>query len=432
MKHEINIDAYGPLSAEMAEAVSKCVHCGFCLPACPTYKVLQQEMDSPRGRIILMKSVLENQIELEEALPYIDHCLGCLGCQTVCPSGVVYNNLITPFRALAESMRTRPVDEQFSRWIAKQCLPYPNRFYYAAGLGKISKPLAPAVPKRLQGMINLVPQDIPSLQTLPEVVPAMGKMKGRVALQVGCVQQVLAQEINHATINVLTRNGFEVIIPKDQGCCGALALHTGDHQTARHLASNNIEIFPENIDAIITNAAGCGSCMHEYSLLFKGTVEQAKADHFAKMVKDISVFLNEIDLTPIPDAGQEFTVAYHDACHLSHAQGVTQEPRSLLAKVPNLELLPIQEGDICCGSAGSYNLEHPEIAGQLGQRKAEYIIDTGADVIVAGNIGCLVQIKNHIRNINGKTADKSRDLPVLHTIELIDLAYQERLPAIIS
>jgi glycolate oxidase iron-sulfur subunit len=235
MKHSIDIEEHGNLAVEMAEAVSKCVHCGFCLPACPTYKVLQEEMDSPRGRIILMKSVLEKEIDLEEALPYIDHCLGCLGCQTVCPSGVEYNNLITPFRALAESKRKRPVDEQFSRWLTQECLPYPNRFYYAAGLGKITKPISPAIPKRFQGMLNLIPEEIPALQSLPELIPAIGPKKGRVALQVGCVQQVLAQEINLATIDVLTLNGYEVVIPQKQCCCGALALHNGDHTRAREL-----------------------------------------------------------------------------------------------------------------------------------------------------------------------------------------------------
>ena len=432
MKHTINIEEYGLLAAEMAEAVSKCVHCGFCLPACPTYKVLQQEMDSPRGRIVLMKSVLENQVELEEALPYIDHCLGCLGCQTVCPSGVQYNNLIMPFRVLAESKRKRPVEEQLSRWITKECLPYPNRFYYAAGLGRLTKPLSPAVPKRFQGMLNMIPNEIPSMQTLPEIIPAVGKKKGRVALQVGCVQQVLAQEINLATIDVLTLNGYEVVIPKEQGCCGALALHTGDHGRAMELAANNLGVFPADVDAIISNAAGCGSCMHEYALLFRGTKHEEAAVNFSAKVLDISVFLNGIILEEIPDPGREITVAYHDACHLSHAQGVTQEPRALLSQIPNLNLVPIYEGDICCGSAGSYNLEHPEIADQLGNFKATNIIQTNADLVATGNIGCLVQIRNHLSKLNGNGAEKGSDIPVLHTIELVDLAYQNMISSIFS
>jgi glycolate oxidase iron-sulfur subunit len=427
MKHTINVDDYGPLAAEMAEAVSKCVHCGFCLPACPTYKILQQEMDSPRGRIIIMKSVLENQVELEEAMPYIDHCLGCLGCVTVCPSGVQYGNLISPFRALAESTRKRPVDERLSRWFTKKSLPYPNRFYYAAKLAKISKPLSSAAPKRLQAMLNLVPGSIPTLQSLPELIPSEGSRQGRVALQVGCVQQVLAQEINLATINVLTRNGYEVVIPKNQGCCGALALHTGDHKTAHELAVNNLKTFPLDVDIIISNAAGCGSAMHEYPLLFKDTEFEGKANSFSEKVQDISVFLNEIDLAPIPTPQKEIFAAYHDACHLAHAQGVTEEPRSLLTQIPNLTLVPVNEGDICCGSAGSYNLEQPEIAQQLGERKATNIINTKADLVTTGNIGCIVQLRNHLTKLDGHMDGMGIDIPVMHTIELIDLAYQQLL-----
>ncbi|MCJ7536580.1 MAG: heterodisulfide reductase-related iron-sulfur binding cluster [Anaerolineales bacterium] len=427
MKHTIKLEDYGPLASEMSEAVSKCVHCGFCLPACPTYKVLQQEMDSPRGRIIIMKSVLENQIPLEEAMPYIDHCLGCLGCETVCPSGVQYGNLLSPFRALAESKRKRPIDEQLSRWVTKETLPYPNRFYYAAKLGKISKPLSSAVPKRFQAMLNLIPESIPALQSMPEVFPAQGVKRGKVALQVGCVQQVLAQEINLATINVLTRNGYEVVIPKNQGCCGALALHTGDHQTARDLAANNLRSFPNDSNAIISNAAGCGSSMHEYPLLFKNTELEEAAVSFSRRVRDISVFLSEIDLAPIPAAREDILIAYHDACHLAHAQGITQEPRSLLTQIPNLSLVPINEGDLCCGSAGSYNLEQPDIAEQLGERKATNILNTKADAVATGNIGCLVQLRNHLSKFNGHIEGKQSVMPVMHTIEIIDLAYQEKL-----
>jgi glycolate oxidase iron-sulfur subunit len=355
-----------------------------------------------------------------------------LGCQTVCPSGVEYNNLISPFRALAESKRKRPVDEQLSRWITKECLPYPSRFYYAAGLGKITKPLSPAVPKRFQGMLNMIPSEIPSLQELPQSIPPIGKKKGRVALQVGCVQQVLSQEINLATIDVLTLNGYEVVIPQGQGCCGALAMHTGDHQRARELAANNLDIFPHDVDAVISNAAGCGSSMHEYAKLFKDTDYEPAAQEFSRMVRDISVFLSDIDLEQIPDPGRELKVAYHDACHLSHAQGVTQEPRSLLSRIPNLTLIPINEGDICCGSAGSYSLEHPEIAEQLGKMKAKNIMRTNADLVITGNIGCLVQIRNHITKLNDNGSFTKPDIPVLHTIELLDLAYQNMISSIFS
>ncbi|UCF29161.1 MAG: 4Fe-4S dicluster domain-containing protein, partial [Chloroflexota bacterium] len=300
MKHNIPVQDYGQLASEMADAVSQCVHCGFCLPACPTYNLLHQEMDSPRGRIILMKSVLEREIDLEEAVPYIDHCLGCLACQTVCPSGVQYGNLLTPFRAYSETVRRRPAEERFSRWVTKETLPKPARFRLATQVAKISKPFASIAPTRFQAMLDLVPEDIPGAERLPSTFPAQGTRRAKVALQVGCVQQVLAQKINLATLRVLSKNGIEVVIPSAQGCCGALALHTGDMDTAFNLASNNLDNFPKDVDAIISNAAGCGSAMHEYPQLFKGSKYEELASLFAEKVIDITVFLTEIDLEPIP------------------------------------------------------------------------------------------------------------------------------------
>jgi glycolate oxidase iron-sulfur subunit len=432
MKHAINLDDYGPLAAEMADAVSKCVHCGFCLPACPTYKVLQEEMDSPRGRIILMKSALEKEISIDEALPYIDHCLGCLGCVSVCPSGVEYGNLISPFRVIAENYRQRTIDDNFSRWVTKKTLPYPGRFYFVTKLGNLSRFLSPVLPTQFQPMLDMVPESIPPRETLPEFVPAQGKKRGKVALQAGCVQQVLAQEINWATIRVLTRNGFDVVIPKNQGCCGALALHTGDHQTAFDLAKHNMDQFPTDVDAIISNAAGCGSAMHEYPLLFKETEFEDTAKLFSRKVMDISVFLAGIELLPIPNSHKALRVAYHDACHLSHAQGITREPRWLLNQIPYLTLVPINDGDLCCGSAGSYNLEQPEIASKLGSRKAKNILNTHADAVATGNIGCLVQLQNHLAKMNRQISSEQIDTPVMHTIELIDLAYQEKLSPIFN
>ncbi len=427
MKHKIPIEEYGPLASEMAEAVSKCVHCGFCLPACPTYNVLHEEMDSPRGRIILMKSVLEGEIELEEAVQYIDHCLGCLGCQTVCPSGVPYGHLLSPFRAYAESNRQRTADERLSRWMTKETLPFPGRFRLATQLGKFTKPLTNALPAQFQAMVNLIPESLPPSQALPSIYPAKGTKRGRVALQIGCVQQVLAQEINWATLRVLTHNGIEVVIPQNQGCCGALALHTGDKPTAYNLAANNLNSFPADVDAIITNAAGCGSSMHEYPLLFKGTEFEKLANTFSDKVVDISVFMVGFDLEPIPPLANPLRIAYHDACHLAHAQGITQEPRNLLKKIPNISLIPIKEGDLCCGSAGSYNLEQPAIAQQLGRRKAANVLNTEADVVVTGNIGCLIQLRTHLAQLAGENGDMQSIPPVMHTIELIDLAYQQTL-----
>jgi glycolate oxidase iron-sulfur subunit len=427
MKHTIPENKSKPLLNEMANAVAKCVHCGFCLPACPTYKVLEEEMDSPRGRIILMKSVLEEGIDLEEAMPYIDHCLGCLSCESACPSGVPYGKLLSPFRSLAEQKRHRPARARLTRWITKETFPFPGRFRFATRLAKFAKPTSRFVSGQLRAMLDLVPDSIPRNQILPPVYPARGTRRAKVALQTGCVQQVLAQEINWATLRVLSRNGIEVVVPQNQGCCGALALHSGDRNSAKSLALHNLNNFPDDVDAIITNAAGCGSCMHEYPLLFRGSEFEELAIIFDRKVTDISVFLNEINLEPIPTNPYPIKAAYHDACHLAHAQKITQEPRDLLLKVTNLTIMPIEEADICCGSAGSYNLEHPDIAQQLGQRKAKNILDTGADVVITGNIGCLVQLRAPLSHPDGGVGGSRKAIPVLHTIEFIDQAYQEKL-----
>jgi glycolate oxidase iron-sulfur subunit len=427
MKHNIPIDEFGPLAADMADAVTKCVHCGFCLPACPTYKLLNEEMDSPRGRIILMKSVLEGDVDLEEAAPYIDHCLGCLSCQSVCPSGVLYGELLSPYRAIAEDIRQRPLKERFSRWVTKETLPYPSRFRLATSVGRIAKSVPEIIPDQFSAMLDLLPAEMPESDSLPTLIPAVGQRRGRIALLSGCVQQVLAQEINWATIRVLAQNGIEVIIPSSQGCCGALALHTGDRSTALELGSQNIETFPSDVDAIITNAAGCGSCMKEYPQLFKGTELADQAIEFSNLVYDISVFLNEFEIASPPALQSEIKVAYHDACHLAHAQGVTLEPRHLLAIIPNLSLIPINESELCCGSAGSYNIEQPMIAKQLGKRKAENILNSGADLVATGNIGCLVQLRMHLDETQESNGNKRKSLPVWHTIEILDRAYKQSL-----
>jgi glycolate oxidase iron-sulfur subunit len=374
-----------------------------------------------------MKSVLEGDIDLEESMPYIDHCLGCLGCESVCPSGVAYGELLSPFRSFAEENIQRPVEQRLIRWITKETLPFPERFHLVSQVGRFAKPASTIFPSRLQSMLDLIPDSIPHLQNLPSIYNVQGTRRARVALQIGCVQQVLAQEINWATLRVLARNGIEVVIPQDQGCCGALAMHTGDKLTARSLAINNLNTFPDDVDAIITNAAGCGSSMHEYPLLFKGTEFEEAAVSFSQRVSDISVFLNEIVIEPIPPISNPMTIAYQDACHLAHAQGITNEPRELLLKIPNLTILPIYEGDLCCGSAGSYNLEQPEIAHDLGHRKAVNILDTGADAVVSGNIGCLIQLSSHLSQLNGVNGRSNKPIPVWHTIEIIDKAYQDQL-----
>ncbi len=418
MQHNIPVEKYGPLGETMAHAVSKCVHCGFCLPACPTYNVLNEEMDSPRGRIILMKSVLEGSIELEDAVLYIDRCLGCLGCVTACPSGVPYGELLTPFRSYAQEHRQRPLVDRAARRLMLATIPHPGRFRQAAGAARLARPLQAALPERFRAMVNMVPDAAEPAFTLPEVTPAMGVRRARVALLAGCVQQVISPGINRATLRVLARNGVEVVVPRGQGCCGALAMHTGEMEMARSQGRRNLEAFPADVDAILANAAGCGSGMKEYELVFKGTVLEEQARQFTRRVQDVSQFLDALGIVEPQGNGAPLKLAYHDACHLAHAQGITAAPRRLLEKISNLTVLPIPEGELCCGSAGSYNIEQPEIAGQLGERKARHILSTGADAVASGNIGCLVQIRNHLARL-GST------LPVWHTMEVLDHAYVE-------
>lgn len=416
MQHSIPVEKYGPLGAGMAQAVEKCVHCGFCLPTCPTYVLLGEEMNSPRGRIVLMKSVLEGELALEEALPYVDACLGCLGCVTVCPSGVQYGELVAPFRSFAAGERQRPLAEQAARRLALSTLPDAGRFRVAAQAGRLARPLRGALPERLRAMLDLLPGELPAAQPLPGVYPAQGKRRARVALLAGCVQQALAPEINWATLRVLSRNGVEVVIPEEQGCCGALDLHAGEWRAAQVKARRNLAAFPADVDAILTNAAGCGSGMKEYPLLFKETPLEERAGAFADLVQDVSVFLDRLGLLPPPPLPEPMRLAYHDACHLLHAQKVSAEPRRLLSQVPNLTLVAIPEGEICCGSAGIYNIEQPEIARQLGERKARFVLESGAQALAAGNIGCLVQLQRHLREL-GHT------LPAWHTMEVLDGAY---------
>lgn len=419
MQHNIPTEKYGPLGQAMAHAVSTCVHCGFCLPACPTYTILGEEMDSPRGRIILMKSVLEGEIELEEALPYIDRCLGCLGCVTACPSGVPYGELLMPFRAYAQPRRSRPLVDELSHRLLLKTLPRPDRFRLAAQAGQYARPLKSLLPVKLRGMLELLPESLPPARPLPELYPANGKRRARVILLAGCVQQGLEPEINWATVRVLARNGIEVVIPAGQGCCGALAMHSGEIELARQQARHNMQVFPQDVDAILTNAAGCGSGMKEYPLLFRGTEWEDRAVAFAALVQDVSVFLDRLGIEAPSGLPAPLKAAYHDACHLAHAQGVVDPPRRLLAHVPNLELVSFPEAELCCGSAGTYNLEQPELAGRLGERKARNIISSGVEVVITGNIGCLIQLRAYL-------AAAGQPIPVWHTLELLDRAYQEQ------
>lgn len=404
----------------MAEAVQTCVHCGFCLAACPTYNLKGQEMDTPRGRIMLMKDVLEGELALEKALPHIDQCLGCLSCETACPSGVEYNHLLAPFRERAEKERPKDFLSKLKRKLLLETLPKPKRFRIAAKLGRHAKKFKGLMPSVFKPMLDLLPDRLPPQPEpfAPRYSPK-GEIRARVALLTGCAQQVLAPEINRATINVLTRNGIEVLIPKGQQCCGALAWHVGEADIARKNAKANLETFPNDVDAIITNAAGCGSGLHEYKIMLKGHPEEEKAVRFASKVFDVTTFLAQVGMEAPPALPREVKVAYQDACHLRHAQRVEAQPRNLLQQIPGLELIEMPEAEICCGSAGTYNIDQPENADELGKRKMANILSTGAEIACSGNIGCLTQLRAHKSN-----RVKPR---LMHTVEVLDAAYQGNL-----
>jgi glycolate oxidase iron-sulfur subunit len=417
MLHSIQPEAHGPLGEPMARAVQACVHCGFCLSVCPTYAELGQEMDSPRGRIVLMKQVLEGGLAWEAAQPHIDRCLGCLACEPACPSGVSYHDLISPFRAVAAARFNRSPADKLRRWVAGQTIPYPSRFRLALHVAGLGRALRPLVPRALEPMLDLAPPNVPPAQTWPSVNPARGERRARVALLTGCAQQVLDPDINTATIEVLVRNGIEVLVPASQCCCGGLAWHTGDWPAAQTFARQNLAAFPADVDAIVTNAAGCGSTMREYHLILRGTADMERADAFRKRVVDVTVFLTRLGLRePPPGPGHPQRIAYHDACHLAQAQNVRREPRDLLRAIPGVQLLELPDSHLCCGSAGSYNLDQPKIAASLGQNKAKAVLATGAEILATGNIGCLTQLRAHFAKLGSS-------LPVRHTLQVLRDAY---------
>jgi len=400
----------------MARAVQTCVHCGFCLPACPTYQELGQEMDSPRGRIVLMKQVLEGSLPAAAAQPHLDRCLGCLACEPACPSGVPYRDLISPFRARQEATADRPWAARLRRHLAAATIPHPGRFRLALRGAGFARAWRRLVPSALRPMLDLAPASVPPALPLAPVNPARGVRRARVALLAGCAQQVLDPDINRATVDVLVRNGVEVLIPEAQGCCGGLAWHTGDLKAAQAFARRNLGAFPRDVDAILTNAAGCGSALHEYGLILRGTAEAERAEAFAHQVQDVSVFLDRLGLRERPAGEGPRRIAYHDACHLANAQGVRAEPRRLLAAIPGVELCELAQAHLCCGSAGTYNLDQPEIAGSLGRQKAEAVLATGAAVVASGNIGCLTQLRVHLAALGAPVR-------VRHTLQVLRDAY---------
>jgi glycolate oxidase iron-sulfur subunit len=395
--------AFDTERAPELDLIDDCVHCGFCLPTCPTYELWNEEMDSPRGRIVLMKAGLEEGSELSpEMVEHWDRCLGCMACVTACPSGVQYDKLIEDTRAQVERNHRRGLRDRLKRRALFALFPHPGRLRAVAPLARLH-PLGPRVGIRA------------ALRRLPERFPAAGERRGTVALLLGCVQRVFFGDVNHATARTLAAEGFEVHAPRAPRCCGSLQMHAGGDATT--LAKTAIEAL-EGYDRVVVNAAGCGSGMKDYPHLLREDPDWAeRAQRFAANVRDATELLAEVEpraeRAPLP-----MKVAYHDACHLAHAQGVREQPRRLLRGIPELELVEPAEWELCCGSAGIYNLVQPEAAGELGERKARNLLDTGAEVIAAANPGCVLQIAAHTKALE-------RELPVFHPLELIWKSIEE-------
>jgi glycolate oxidase iron-sulfur subunit len=397
------------------EIVQDCVHCGFCLDTCPTYALWANEADSPRGRIVLIGDALDSAPELsDEMVTHWDRCLGCMACVTACPSGVRYDRLIERVRPQVERHHRRTLGERALRRLIFSTLPHPRRLRaLAPTLGPVRRLGTGALPGRL-GILPRVAPRMPLRKLvrfrLPERTPAIGRQRGRVALLLGCVQRVFYADTQLAAIKVLAAEGFEVLAPSVPGCCGALEFHAGEEKPAVRRAEETIQAFSElgELDYVVTTAAGCGSAMKEYGDLL-GT---PGAERFAGRVRDITEVLGAVE--PVAPRGPvPLRVAYHDACHLAHAQGVRVQPRELLRGIPELELLEVGvERDLCCGSAGVYNLLQPDAAAELGARKATHILETGAEAIAAANPGCAAQLDLHLR-------ERGRPLPIYHPVELL-------------
>ena len=406
--------------------MDKCVHCGFCLPTCPSYILLGQEMDSPRGRIYLMQAGIEDRIEMvPSVVQHFDTCLGCMACETACPSGVKYAPLIEQTRAAIESHHPRRASERWFRRLLFSVLPYPARLRLLAiplaAVGPIRR--SPAIlkflPETLRNMLTLAPSVALANTRLetPELTAAAGPMRTRVGLVTGCVQRAFFGDVNQATARVLASEGCEVHAPRSQGCCGALALHAGEDETARAFARALIRTFEESgVETIAVNAAGCGSAMKEYGHLLRNDSEWAeRAKAFASKVRDVTEILAACDPPRAPRQVLKLKVAYHDACHLAHAQGVRDEPRKVLASIPGVSVVPFEESEICCGSAGIFNLVQPDMAAQLGRRKADHIARALPDVVVTSNPGCILQIR-------AAAAQAGHTYRVMHIVELLDRA----------
>jgi glycolate oxidase iron-sulfur subunit len=403
------------------DLIADCVHCGFCLPTCPSYSIFEDEMDSPRGRIVLMRVGNEAGSEASDEMRlHLDRCLGCMACVTACPSGVQYDKLIEQTRPQIERNAPRPRRERLYRRLIFALFTHPGRLRALAPLLWVQQKLGVnaflaerlgRVPE-LQAMLALAPPVTrrAAIAQLPEITPARGARRGRIALMQGCVQRVFFGDVNAATVRVLSAEGFEVHAPRRPRCCGSLQMHAGVEEEALELAKATIAAY-EDFDAVAVNVAGCGSGMKDYAHLLADDPEWAdRAAAFSARVKDVSELLAEHEPQaprhPIP-----LRVAYHDACHLAHAQGVRAPPRALLRGIPELEVLEPPDWEICCGSAGIYNLVQPDAAAELGARKAANLVATGADAVAAGNPGCALQIAAHL---------DGRELPIFHPMTLLD------------
>jgi glycolate oxidase iron-sulfur subunit len=417
-------DDHNPPAAEL---YNKCVHCGFCLPTCPTYALWGEEMDSPRGRIYLMKLGSEGKARLTDSyVRHFDQCLGCMACVTACPSGVQYGKLIEATRAQIERHYPRSWAERARRNIGMKMFTSPARLAMARGLASAYQKSGLCAAVRALGITKLLPKHLRSLESLmpqvrrseklPEVVPAQDTKRMRVGLVLGCVQDAFFSHVNAATARVLAAEGCEVVMPQPQPCCGALMIHAGAEPQALVLARQMIDTFERaNVDAVVVNAAGCGANVKDYGYLLRDDPQyRERAANFSRRCRDVAEFLAGLE----PRAERKampLKVAYHDACHLQHAQGVAAAPRKLLKQIPGLELLELPESAICCGSAGVYNLAQPEAAEALGDRKAGNVLSSSPDVVATGNPGCILQIEAALRRAGSR-------LRVVHTVEVLDAA----------
>ena len=425
----------GPLTlhGHDVEGVNRCVHCGLCLAYCPTFSILGTEMDSPRGRIFLVKSLAEGRLKLGDAtVSHLDLCLGCRACETVCPSGVPYGQLIEAARAEIERQRPGGPLRRLFRWMNfAVLLPRPRllglaaaglRFYQVSGLRGLARAtgLLKLLPSPLADWEPLLPSLPPARESapLPELTPADSPRRARVGMLTGCIQQIAFGSQNRATARVLARNGAEVVAPRAQTCCGALHAHAGEHDLAVALAKRTIEVFEAaNVDAVVVNTSGCGAHMKAYgTLLADDPAWRERAASFAARVRDLSEFLATEPLRG-PLGAVSKTVTYHDPCHVVHGQKISKQPRALLGQIPGLKLVPLKESDWCCGSAGTYNLTQPEMARQLQERKVGHIRETGAEAVVTANPGCIIQI------VQGLEA-AGAPVKVLHIAEILDESYQ--------